>query len=64
MSSRGTSDKESPIGIVPGWSFASLYMFRSDFVCGRSEMIDCNDFLANHLWIQAFEAVGMFGTPG
>lgn len=44
--------------------FAAFYKLRGPFTCGRSEMIDCNEYFANNLWLQATIRVAAWGTPG
>jgi hypothetical protein len=75
MTSAGHSEAKHPVRNFLQWAwlvglsftlyFLCFYMFRSDFVCGQSEMIRCDDTLANRFAsIQALEAVGIFGSPG
>jgi hypothetical protein len=78
MSSRGTSDKESPIGIVPGWPFfvalsfilrESLFVLRESLHVPqrfrlRPERDDRLQRLFGQPSLDSGVAVGMFGTPG
>lgn len=44
--------------------YAVFYKLREPFTCGQSEMVDCAEFFANHLWLQAAIRVALYGSPG